>query len=202
MAVDEVALTLRAQQLLARLRLLAGAALIRLWDALDDHRDSEADQWTRNAAPVVLAAQSRAIDTQLAYVRALIDDDVAFDREELLALSAVDLREPFIGLAVALRDGETLEAALDAGRSRAQGLADTAVSHASRSANTALDGHRRIVGWRRVLSGPSCDWCITVSGQRYRSAESAAFGHARCNCSVAPIIGDRDPGRVLNRTGQ
>ncbi len=198
--VDEVALTRRAQRRLSLLRQATALALIRLWDGLPDHHEEAQPRWSALASPVVLAAQSRAIDTQIAYLRARLGEDITFDRAQLLALSTVDLSDPFISLAVSLRDGESLRAALKAGRERTQDLADTAVSHASRSANTAADGHRRIVGWRRVLTGDSCDWCVTVAGQRYRSAESAAFGHEACNCSVAPIIGTSDPGRVLNST--
>lgn len=186
--VDEAALTRRAQELLGRLRLLTGAALIRLWGGLQDHRTEAQPRWASLAFPVVLAGQNRAIDTQLAYLRALVGEDIAFDRAQLLALSAVDITEPFIGLAVALRDGSDLASALTAGRDRAQSLADTAISHASRSANTAANGHRRIGGWRRVLSANPCDWCVTVAGQRYHTAESAAFGHASCSCGVAPYI--------------
>ena len=186
--VDEVALTRRAQELLARLRLLTGAALVRLWDGLPDHREDGQPRWTSLAYPVVLAGQNRAIDTQLAYLRALVGEDIAFNRAQLLALSTVDLSEPFIGLAVSLRDGSDLQTALTAGRARAASLADTAVSHAARSASTAAEGHRRIGGWRRVLSANPCDWCVTVSGQRYRTAESAAFGHTSCSCGVAPYI--------------
>lgn len=186
--VDEVALTRRAQVLIARLRLLTGAALVRIWDGLEDHHEAARGRWLGLAAPIVTSGQSRAIDTQLAYLRALVGEDIAFDRAQLLALSTVDLSEPFIGLAVALRDGADLPSALTAGRDRAASLGDTAISHAARSANTAANGHRRISGWRRVLSANPCDWCVTVAGQRYHSAESAAFGHASCSCGVSPYI--------------
>ncbi len=186
--VDEVALTRRAQGFLTSLRAITGAALVRVWDSLDDHREAAQPRWEGQAAPIVYAGQSRAIDTQLAYLRALVGEEIAFDRAQLLALSTVDLSEPFIGLAVALRDGSDLRSALTAGRDRAASLGDTAVSHAARSASTALDGHHRIGGWRRVLSANPCDWCVTVAGQRYRTAESAAFGHASCSCGVAPYL--------------
>lgn len=57
----------------------------------------------------------------------------------------------------------------------------------------------RVVGYRRVLTGKSCSWCARVSTQRYLTADSADFGHPRCDCTVIPIVGTRDPGQVLNR---
>jgi hypothetical protein len=70
---DEVALTRRAQELLARLRLLTGKALMRLWDGLPDHREAGQPRLgTTLASLVVLAGQNRAIWHQLAYLRALI----------------------------------------------------------------------------------------------------------------------------------
>lgn len=145
------------------------------------------------------AGQNQAIDTQLAYLGARLGERVRFDRKTLLALASVDLTEPFIALGRILNGGGSNTEAVASGLARAEALGETSVQWAARAASTAAEGHSRIVGWTRTLGAGSCPWCVKVSQQRYRSAESASFGHARCNCGVDPIIGDRDPGRVLNR---
>lgn len=59
-------------------------------------------------------------------------------------------------------------------------------------------GEQRVVGYRRVLTGTTCRWCARVATQRYLTADSADFGHHNCDCAVLPIIGDRDPGQIVN----
>lgn len=56
-----------------------------------------------------------------------------------------------------------------------------------------------IVGFRRVLSSKPnhCALCILASTQRYHSFDLMPI-HPGCGCRVAMIIGDRDPGQVLD----
>lgn len=197
---NPVALTRRNQLLLDRLAALTAGQLSRIWNALPSHTVTEQDRWESLASPVVAAAQNRAISTQAAYLGQLLESALDFDREAVLAKAAVDLREPFIALGRSLNSGEDIASSLGAGLARAQGVGESSVHWAARATNTAADKDRRVVGWTRTLSGDPCEFCMTVSTQRYRTAESASFGHARCNCNVAPIIGTTDPGRVINRT--
>lgn len=159
----------------------------------------EADQaaWAADVAPVVEAAQTRAIDTQAAYLAARLDDQVIPDTAVALERSRVDLREPFIALANALSKGENLDAAVLSGLLRAQGVGESSVFWAARAANTTIDDSR-IHGWTRTLTGNACSWCIQVAAQTYKTAETASFGHQRCDCGVDPIIGDSNPGRLIN----
>lgn len=58
-----------------------------------------------------------------------------------------------------------------------------------------------VKGWRRILHPElardgSCGLCIAASHQKYRTSQLRAI-HGRCNCSVAPVVGDFDP-RVVN----
>lgn len=195
--VDDVALTRRKLAQLESLATRAGAALGRMFRGLGDFDDVAG--WLAAASPILTAAQSRAVDTQIAYLSALLGFPVDFDREALLAQASrsVDLEEPFVALGRAVNAGAAFEAALESAAKRAEGLGQSGVTRAARAANNAASDPR-IVGWRRTLTGKSCQWCVTVSTQRYDTADSASFGHLRCNCGVDPIIGDRDPGRVLN----
>ena len=196
--VDDVALTRRRQAALERLRTTTATELARRWRSLGSYAESDQRRWTSIARPIVTAGQNQAIDTQLAYLGARLGRPVRFDRATLLELAAVDLDEPFLALARILAGGGSFSDAVASGLARAEGLGESSVQWAARAANTAAESDERIVGWRRTLGRGSCEWCVTVSAQRYRTAESASFGHQRCSCGVDPIIGDRDPGRTLN----
>lgn len=98
-----------------------------------------------------------------------------------------------------LADGAQWVDAHGSGRSAFQAQHADAVMQASRHTGDAwasVAGYRG--GWKRILTGASCEWCALVSTQIYRSADSASFGHDRCDCTVAPV-GDSAEGRVVNR---
>lgn len=197
--LDEVALTRRRQLALAKIRNTTAAELARRWSGLDDYGPGRQPRWRAVAAPVLTAGQNRAIDTQIAYLGARLGERIEFTRAELLALADIDLTEPFIALGRALANGRGMRDAVEAGRLRAHGLGESGVQWAARAANAAVENDERIVGWTRTLTGLACEWCRMVATQRYRTADSASFGHQRCDCGVDPIIGDRDPGRAINR---
>lgn len=99
------------------------------------------------------------------------------------------------------RERKPLTAAVGDGerRLRSLGLTDVelAVTHAARE---ALADEPRYRYFRRVLTGAeSCGLCIVASTQRYRKQDLLPI-HPNCDCVVAPILGDEDPGRVINST--
>ena len=97
---------------------------------------------------------------------------------------------------------------MDEGLRRAGGVAESAASTGVMLANreaavqgfvaVAAETGERVVGYRRVLTGASCAFCAAASTRRYRSEDLMPL-HDHCDCDVAPIIGDRDPGNVINR---
>lgn len=195
--VNDVALLRRRQDQLAALRSTTAAQLARRWLALPDYSADMEDRWVELAAPVVAAGQGRAVSIQVAVLERRLGRRLTFDRLAVLAAARIDLTQPFVALANALSTGADFDAAVESGRARAEGVGESAVQWASRSANSAATD-QRIVGWTRTVGAGSCEWCQVVATQRYRTAESASFGHLRCSCGVDPIIGDRDPGQVLN----
>lgn len=195
---DPVALARRRQTLLDRLAVVTGRALAAVWGRLPAYTEEQVAEFERLAAPVLAAGQQRAVDLTVAYLSRVLGEPLAVDRDVVLARAAIDIREPFIAFARSLNSGNRFEDAVVAGGHRAEGVGESGVHWASRATAEAADGHPRIVGWRRTLTAKSCSWCHTVATQRYRSAESASFGHLRCDCSVEPIFGDSDPGRVIN----
>lgn len=182
------ALTTRKQALLEDLGTRTAGQLRRIWLSLGDYAESDQEAWATLAAPVVEAAQGRAVNLQVAYLETLLDETVDFDIEDVLANAQIDIGEPFIALANALSNGEEITAAVESGALRAEGIGESGVTWAARAANGAVERNDRVTGWQRTLSRGACEWCQTVAGQTYRSAESASFGHLRCNCGVEPVI--------------
>lgn len=180
-----------------QLKVLEGATAAMLGDAwmslggydLDDIAD-----WETLAAPVSEAARAETAAAATGYVAVLLDGPPSpVDVPDDLA----DPTAPFLRMWHRLAEGDLWEDARTAGVSAAGDYAADLVHSSARTA-AGRAGGERIVGWRRVLVGISCEWCALVSTQRYRSAESADFGHRRCDCTVAPIVGLLDPGRVIN----
>jgi hypothetical protein len=103
---------------------------------------------------------------------------------------------------VEVADGrKPLTEAVAAGERRAQTLALTdvelAVTHTVRE---RLAAEPRIKYYRRVLTGAeSCGLCVIASTQRYRKRDLLPI-HPNCDCVVAPILGDEDPGQIINST--
>lgn len=57
---------------------------------------------------------------------------------------------------------------------------------------------RRVVGYRRVLTGRSCMLCAAAATRIYRRGDLMPL-HAHCDCAVAPVYSSSDPGRAANR---
>jgi hypothetical protein len=99
------------------------------------------------------------------------------------------------------RDRKPLTAAVGDGERRVRSLALTdlelAVTHTARE---LLADEPRVRFYRRVLTGAeSCGLCIIASTQRYQKRDLLPI-HPNCDCVVAPILGDQDPGQVINST--
>lgn len=107
-------------------------------------------------------------------------------------------RRPIVTARKAIGAPMLWDDAMRRGRDRATSTAQTDVMLANRQAiSDNGDARPWVVGYRRVLTGRSCSLCAYASTQRYRSAELAPI-HEHCDCDLAPIYGERDPGRVID----
>lgn len=188
--------------------------LTHLWRTMGSYHKSDVDTLTEQVVPVVLAGQRQVASLTDAYLSSLYGhmtgEPSPPSGDGLAAVAAYDvLREgktpedvyerPFIEVWAALKNGKSLDEAVQLGEQRLQNLAATdmqlAKTHASRA---VLSGQERIVGYRRVLEGSySCGLCILASTQRYHKEELMPL-HNFCDCGTAPIFGNQDPGQVLN----
>lgn len=99
----------------------------------------------------------------------------------------------------AIAQGKSYAQAMQVGRSRAMQTADTDVMQAARnSAIQIMKTVPRIQGYRRIPDGNACEYCQIAATQRYRVGELMPV-HSHCHCSTVPIIGTKDPGRIIDR---
>lgn len=181
-----------------------------LWDRFGGPADDDLSAFVRHAVPVVAGAQRTAVDLMAGYLTA-VATMVLRDRTVIAIPPAAVLEQlrggiplaevyarPVITMRTALANGSSLDDARAAGRARATSAANTDVVLANRQAvatGTASDD--RIHGYRRVLTGTSCELCAVASEDTYGSGDLMPI-HNHCDCGVAPIIGTRDPGRSID----
>lgn len=193
----------------SRLRVDLVARVVAAWAARGGLGDEEARAFVQAVVPVVRGGQVAAARLAAAHIAVLARVatgeavPVSIPPGEVTDLRGTEPAEvytrPVIHARAAVSEGASLVEALAAGAARAGQLALTDVILAQRAgATAAMRADRRIVGYRRVLSGQSCALCATASTQRYRVGDLLPI-HDRCDCGVAPIIGTEDPGRVINR---
>lgn len=190
-----------------RLRAAAATAMARAWDRQAGLDDTAATRFSNTAARISLAAQTQAATGVDGYVTAMLTltgeraSAVGYDLDDLTGPAVragadpVDVYQRSIVTArTSISNGATFAEAMLAGRARALTTAQTDVALTQRQ---AIARDYRVVGYRRVLTGKSCALCATASTQRYRSGNLAPI-HGNCDCGVAPIMGTRDPGHVIN----
>lgn len=199
-----VAVSRRYQMRIRQLTTQAETALATVWDELGSWDQADVDRFAERATPLTDGAQKAATTLTLGYLGLLLAAAVPLvDPADFADL--VNPLTPFLAYWSALGNGKPWAEAITAGRTTAAAVGNTAVQGAARGTSQQVDEQeRRIVGWERVLVGPSCEWCALVATQRYHTFESANFGHGHggvdyCDCGIWPIIGTTNPGRVVNR---
>lgn len=181
----------------ARIGAATGTVAAEEFRRLGSWHRSEVARWRRMLVVLMDAAGQQAAAAAAAYISTVTEAPPAAVLTAPSFARLVEPEAPFLRLWSRLAAGDDLPAALDAGASAAQEIATQGTQRAARHSVGQLAPDDTL-GWRRVLIGPTCEWCALVSTQVYDTQESATFGHTRCNCSVAPIVGDVDPGRVIN----
>jgi hypothetical protein len=205
--VDQAA-TYQAQVAQSRASVLA--YLGALFARLTSWRDADAAAFAEQAAPIVTGAQQHTATLTAAYLQAAIAaggagvgriDPTAFTDLTMRGVPATEVyRRPFTQIWTDLSRGKPIEQAVTSAAARLTQLASTDVqlakTHASRAVFSSAGD--RVVGYRRVLVGASsCALCLIASTQRYHRGELLPI-HPACDCGVAPIFGDQDPGQGVH----
>lgn len=204
---DDRRVILGYQSLSDRIRRRVVGYVTRRWRGMGAWRDADIRQFVADIVPAVAAGQmqlSQLTDSYLDSMARLFGippPDAATLKDT--ALRGVDPDEEYRRAAVTMRtalsEGKPLSEAVRFGEARLASLVATdlqlARTHTAR--NKLADAHG-IVGYRRTLTGTeNCALCALASTQRYRKSDLMPI-HPGCDCGVAPIAGDRDPGLVIN----
>lgn len=193
-----------------RLRLLAGTQIGQVWDSVAGLDDAALDLFLRRALPLMAGAEAAQARLTIGYLTALRRQTlgtapaVNIDVRDIIGtnLRGVDPTEvfsrPTITARTAISQGKDFLDAVGLARQRATELAETNVMLTQRATVAHMGGtDTRVVGYRRVLTGESCELCATVSTQRYHTGQLHPI-HSHCDCGVAEIYGHADPGQVIN----
>lgn len=197
-----------------RLRSSLERIIRQLWDRLPGYRDGDLEEWLATVLPIVQAAHEEMGTLTSGYLQQLLEELLGRDLPDLPVPDLDNLRgvdaervyaRPIEKVRWRLALGDPLDKAAEYGRRIAENIAVTdlqlAQTHTTRTALSVAEQHAgigRIVGYRRVLTGrANCAMCILASTQRYHVRNLMPI-HPGCDCAVAPIVGDQDPGQVIN----
>lgn len=176
----------RYKQQLAIHRDRSSRLLVAAWDELSDYDDADIQRYTARTAAGLTAVKTAAVALSAAFF-------AAATRTRPAGIAAGDvpveprIRDPFLAAWHAVKQERPWDEAVAAGRSAAEAVGfDFVQSTARRTGDVAAERAGIEVRWQRVPGADSCDWCHTVAGQLYLSAESADFGHDRCDCDAVP----------------
>lgn len=169
------------------------------------------DQFISGLVPILTAAQNTAASTTQAYLANAVREMTGslppkaspgqYDTESIRGVSPdVVYRRPITTNFVKQKTGMTPDQANHAGLIRAlqTGLADVQLAR-NHAAQDLLKNDTRLAGYRRVL-GPNpnhCAMCIVASTVLY-SHRTLMSMHPGCQCTIAPVYGNTDPGTRLN----
>ena len=193
-----------------RIRKQMIASAVGTFQSLGSWRDKDMRTFTAQLPPRVAGAQRQIASLTDAYLRALLADIFRGPRpparqapQAAMRLRGVDpkivYQRPFRQMWQDLGEGEDWEDAYNQSIRRLISLVETDLQLAKTfAARDTLAGQGRVHGYRRVLTGTSsCGLCVVASTQRYRKEDLLPI-HPGCDCGVAPIVGDTDPGQVIN----
>lgn len=194
----------RAQVEQARIRTATVAEALRIWSAVGGVTEQDLERFVAAVRPVVRAGQQMTVDVTAALTAQLAGGSaIGGPSVDTLTLRGVDPAEvyarPVVTARTGLSQGKQWAVAMREASQRLEQIVATDVQIAKReAARDIMTADQRIVGYRRVLTGNSCALCATASTQRYRTGDLMPI-HSSCDCEVVPIIGDRDPGRIINQ---
>lgn len=176
-------------------------------------RTADADRFVKAAVPFMQAAQINVSSLTSGYLNRLTSEMTGTHRPPVglpaseITGSAVRAgvdpaevyRRPYTQVWTDLAAGTPLEQAVQAGERRAISITLTDLQLTkTHTAQKEFAADERVVGYRRVPQGTyTCALCLILSTRRYRK-ENLAEVHPGCDCDVEQIVGDFDPGPVLD----
>jgi hypothetical protein len=203
----QAALTERYDALSTSLRDRVVAFVLDAFDSLGSYRDSDAAAFIERVLPVVLGAQQQMGQITDAYLSTMIADMLGVEAMSAgvqldEALRGVDpaevYRRPFVTAYTALSRGKSYGQALGEARTRLLSITETDLQLARTHAARQSMERGGVKYFRRELRGTkNCALCTIASTQRYR-VENLMPIHPGCHCKPQPLVGNKDPGHVID----
>lgn len=183
-----------------RLRRATEAAVLAAWANLPSYDEDQVPGWLLSVLPLVIGAQRQSASLTAAFLgRALGGQAVAPVMANVTGAALrggvapeVVYRRPFVATWSALARETDYADAVRQGADRARSTAAMDVQMAMRQ--TLADvGERdpRIAGYQRVPDAGACKFCLTVSGQKFRTDQLMPL-HNGCGCGVDVITDASD----------
>ncbi len=168
------------------------------WRALDlDDLDGSLRRYLAAALPVLLRNRALSTAAAVAYLReerlrVLGDPGVILAAEEPPALQVVTVARVTSVVAVkrSMTAGATLALAGERAFVLASGdLSRLALAGGRSTVTRSAVAEPRVVGWRRVLSTPSCKFCQLLAGRGavYREDTVRFRAHGHCDCGAEEV---------------
>lgn len=200
-------LTRAYQRELAATGARTAAAASRAFLATTPLDDVTAADWMAQVRPLVDAGRRAGAGLADAYLSSygatlgdpLLIPEVGYDLADYRQGVTPDdvYMRSVIKARTAISQGMVFQQAMNLAAKSAFARADTDVMLAARKRTSDVLQANKVQGYRRVPDANACAFCLLVSTQRYHARELMPI-HTRCHCTVAPIYGSHDPGRVFN----
>lgn len=182
-----------------QLRLRVSNFATRYWNSMGSWRDDDIERLLEFVTPLIRSGQQRVSDLTDAYLSRVLVNQGGKPSGRPFQATTPALRgitdevlyaRPFATMHESLGKGDTVTAAVAAGRARLTSLIMTnmqlAKTHAARKTMTGAGAR----AYERVPTGrENCALCVIASTQRYFVADLQPI-HPGCDCHVRPLTGD------------
>ncbi|WP_058631105.1 hypothetical protein [Microbacterium oxydans] len=184
-----------------QLRLAIQNFAMRYWNSMGSWRDDDIARLLATVAPRVQAGQQRISDITDAYMARVAAEQGYTVTGRTFEASTRNLRgisdetlyaRPFATMHDSLSKGQSVTAAVAAGKTRLQSIVTTNLQLAkTHSARRAMQSGG-VSMTERVLTGrENCTMCVIASTQRYWARDLQPI-HPGCDCGQRPYNGDPD----------
>ena len=157
--------------------------LLQIWDSLPSWSIEDSLSFHAAARPIVVAAASASVDLTRAFASTLTPE-ISAPSTLIIEDATTHMFDPFDRYARLIDSGTDWDDALASAREVARSVGHDTVYRTARQAIAEMVSVPG--GWVRLVTGKSCQWCMSLSGVVFSSAAAATFGHSNCDCIPVP----------------
>lgn len=179
----------------AALRQRAGVSMAAAWAKLPNYDSTSVPSFLASAVPIAAATKIASVQITSAFLARRVGlSSLGVNPADVVIRNGVPpqevYRRPFVNVWTDLKNGKPFEDAVASGLHRAVSAVQTDAQLAMRGTLTvAATKTERILGYRRVPDPGACDFCVLISGQRYKTDQLMPV-HNHCGCGVDVITAE------------